>query len=159
MSHISKGDMHAYLDGALGAYPEEAARHVREHLDACRECAQLLEGERRLRQGASTILAVSAQDRWNSIHSRICWPGLRSPIGRSRLKGPRAPSGPEGLDPCLAAACTRFVGRPRSWYRSGPAGWPGSLPAGGRSRTRSRFRARRHGSCVATRLGSGAFGT
>ena len=61
MSHISKGDMHAYLDGALGAYPEEAARHVREHLDACRECAQLLEGERRLRQGASTILAVSAQ--------------------------------------------------------------------------------------------------
>ena len=29
MSHISKGDIHAYLDGALGAYPEEAARHVR----------------------------------------------------------------------------------------------------------------------------------
>ena len=61
MSHISKGDVHAYLDGALGAYPEEAARHVREHLDACRECAQLLEGERRLRQEASSILAASAQ--------------------------------------------------------------------------------------------------
>ena len=61
MSHISKGDIHAYLDGALGAYPEEAARHVREHLDACRECAQLLEGERRLRQEASSILAASAQ--------------------------------------------------------------------------------------------------
>ena len=61
MSHINKGDVHAYLDGALGAYPEEAARHVREHLDACRECAQLLEGERRLRQEASSILAASAQ--------------------------------------------------------------------------------------------------
>ena len=61
MSHINKGDVHAYLDGALDAYPEEAARHVREHLDACRECAQLLEGERRLRQEASAILAVSAQ--------------------------------------------------------------------------------------------------
>ena len=61
MSHINKGDVHAYLDGALHAYPEEAARHVREHLDACRECAQLLEDERRLRQEASAILAVSAQ--------------------------------------------------------------------------------------------------
>jgi hypothetical protein len=61
MSHISKGDVHAYLDGALGAYPEEAARHVREHLDACLMCAQLLEGERRLRQEASSILAASAQ--------------------------------------------------------------------------------------------------
>ncbi len=61
MSHINKGDVHAYLDGALGAYPEEAAQHVREHLDACRECAHLLESERRLRQEASTILAASAQ--------------------------------------------------------------------------------------------------
>ena len=61
MSHISKGDVHAYLDGALGAYPEEAARHVREHLDACLMCAQLLEDERRLRQEASAILAASAQ--------------------------------------------------------------------------------------------------
>ena len=60
MSHINKGDIHAYLDGALGAYPEEAARHVREHLDACRACAQLLEGERCLREEASAILAASA---------------------------------------------------------------------------------------------------
>ena len=61
MSHISKGDVHAYLDGALGAYPKEAARHVREHLDACLMCAQLLEGERRLRKEGSSILAASAQ--------------------------------------------------------------------------------------------------
>jgi hypothetical protein len=61
MSHISKGDIHAYLDGALGDYPEDAARHVREHLDACRECAQLLEVEGRLRQEASAIIGASAQ--------------------------------------------------------------------------------------------------
>lgn len=60
MSHISKGDVHAYLDGALGAYPEEAARHVREHLGACRACAEVLEEERRLREEASAILAASA---------------------------------------------------------------------------------------------------
>ncbi len=59
MSHINKGDIHAYLDGALGAYPEEAARHVREHLDACPECAQLLDDEKRLREEASAILAAS----------------------------------------------------------------------------------------------------
>jgi hypothetical protein len=61
MSHISKGDVHAYLDGALGAYSEDAARHIREHLDTCRDCAQLLEGERRVRQEASAILAASAK--------------------------------------------------------------------------------------------------
>ena len=61
MSHISKGDVHAYLDGGLGAYSEEAARYVREHLDTCRECAQSLEDEKRLREEASAILAASAQ--------------------------------------------------------------------------------------------------
>ncbi len=43
MSHISKGDVHAYLDGALGAYPDEAATHIRQHLNECPECAELLE--------------------------------------------------------------------------------------------------------------------
>ena len=61
MSHISKGDVHAYLDGGLGAYSEEAARYVREHLDTCRECAQSLDDEKRLRKEASAILAASAQ--------------------------------------------------------------------------------------------------
>ena len=61
MSHINKGDVHAYLDGGLGAYSEEAARYVREHLDTCRECAQSLEDEKRLREEASAILAASAQ--------------------------------------------------------------------------------------------------
>jgi hypothetical protein len=60
MSHIDKRDVHAYLDGALGAYTEVDARHVREHLDTCGECRRLLEREKRLREEASTILAASA---------------------------------------------------------------------------------------------------
>ncbi len=90
MSHINKGDVHAYLDGALGAYPEEAAQHVREHLDACRECAHLLESERRLRQEASTILAASAQgpvelDPLEELLARAAEPDRRE--GAERAEG------------------------------------------------------------------------
>jgi hypothetical protein len=60
MSHINRGDIHAYLDGALGAYSEEAAKHVREHLDVCGECARLLNDEKRIREEASMILSTSA---------------------------------------------------------------------------------------------------
>jgi len=90
MSHINKGDVHAYLDGALGAYPEEAAQHVREHLDACQECAHLLESERRLRQEASTILAASAQgpvelDPLEELLARAAEPDRRE--GAERAEG------------------------------------------------------------------------
>ncbi len=59
MSHVDKGDIHAYLDGALGAYPEEEATRIRRHLDACSECAELLAEERRLRREASEILSAT----------------------------------------------------------------------------------------------------
>ena len=61
MSHIGRGDLHAYLDGALGDYPEEVAAGIREHLSACAECARLLEEERELRRNASEILAQSPE--------------------------------------------------------------------------------------------------
>ena len=60
MSHINRGDVHAYLDGALDAYTEVAARRVREHLGSCEECGGLLEREKRMREEASLILALSA---------------------------------------------------------------------------------------------------
>lgn len=61
MSHISRGDLHAYLDGALGDYPEKEAAGIREHLSACSECARGLEEERELRRNASEILATSSE--------------------------------------------------------------------------------------------------
>jgi hypothetical protein len=57
MSHISRGDLHAYLDGALGHFPQDVAAEIREHLSACLECARRLEEERELRRNASEILA------------------------------------------------------------------------------------------------------
>jgi hypothetical protein len=90
MSHISKGDVHAYLDGALGAYPEEVAKHVRDHLDACAECAQLLADERRLRQEASSVLAGSAQgavelDPFEELLARAATPAERTERTRPSL--------------------------------------------------------------------------
>ena len=127
MSHINKGDIHAYLDGALGAYAEEAARHVREHLDACRECAQLLEVERRLRQEASAIIAASAQ-------GPVELDPLEELLARAEaLDGQEQAEEPEGSG--RRGWAGRSVGsrlyllrwRRRLWYHSGPAGWPGML--------------------------------
>ena len=61
MPHVSKGDIHAYLDGALGAYPEDEATRIRAHLEECQECAEALAEERDLRRVASEILAATAQ--------------------------------------------------------------------------------------------------
>jgi hypothetical protein len=96
MSHINKGDIHAYLDGALGSYPEEAARDVREHLDACRECAQLLEVERHLRQEASAIIAASAQgpvelDPLEELRARAA--ALDGQEQAEEAEGPKRPGG------------------------------------------------------------------
>ncbi|MEX2048394.1 MAG: hypothetical protein WEB90_02335 [Gemmatimonadota bacterium] len=60
MWHIDEGALHAYLDGALDEYPAAEARRVREHLDACAECADRLAAERRTRERADEILALAA---------------------------------------------------------------------------------------------------
>ncbi len=56
MSHVTDGDLHAYLDEALDAYaPAEAAR-ISAHLESCADCAQRLEEERALGERATGIL-------------------------------------------------------------------------------------------------------
>ena len=60
MSHVGKGDIHAYLDGALGAYPEAEDVRIRQHLGECELCARSLDEERQIRLVASEILAATA---------------------------------------------------------------------------------------------------
>jgi len=62
MSHVSEGALHAYLDGALDELPPTEAEAIREHLDACTECAQRLEAERSVRTSAHAILGLAAPD-------------------------------------------------------------------------------------------------
>lgn len=59
MSHVDEGALHAYLDGALEEYPTQEARQIRDHLEACAQCAIKLEAERRVRQDASEILGFA----------------------------------------------------------------------------------------------------
>ncbi len=56
MPHISEGDLHAWLDGAIPEDSEEL-RAIRVHLESCPDCAAQLEDARRLRSEADTILA------------------------------------------------------------------------------------------------------
>lgn len=62
MWHVDDGALHAYLDGALDEYPAAEASRVREHLEACAECAGRLAQERRVRDEAHDILGLAAPD-------------------------------------------------------------------------------------------------
>ncbi|MEQ8329502.1 MAG: zf-HC2 domain-containing protein [Longimicrobiales bacterium] len=58
MSHVDEGALHAYLDGALDAYPASEAAFVREHLEHCAACAARLDEARALRDRAASVLSL-----------------------------------------------------------------------------------------------------
>lgn len=62
MSHVDEGALHAYLDGALDEYPSAEAERIRTHLEACAECAERLEAERRVRSDAHALLGLAAPE-------------------------------------------------------------------------------------------------
>lgn len=57
MWHVTDGDLHAYLDGALALYPGEEARRIRSHLETCADCRARLQEEERVRERAEAVLA------------------------------------------------------------------------------------------------------
>jgi len=56
MSHLTDGEIHVYLDGALDLLSDHRAAEIREHLARCEDCRSRLEEERRIRKRASGIL-------------------------------------------------------------------------------------------------------
>lgn len=62
ISHVDDGHLHAYLDGALDAYPPGEAARIRRHLEECAACAARLEEARRIRTRAGELLAAAAPD-------------------------------------------------------------------------------------------------
>ena len=56
MSHVDEGQLHAYLDGALGS--DELRSRVEDHLRLCADCRSRLDAARRDRDEAGQILAL-----------------------------------------------------------------------------------------------------
>lgn len=56
MPHLSDGELHAYLDGALDHLPETRAEEIREHLRTCGACRSRVAEERELLERSSAIL-------------------------------------------------------------------------------------------------------
>ena len=60
MRHVAKGELHAWLDGALDQLGNERALEVREHLRTCAECREGLVVEEACRARAIEVLALAA---------------------------------------------------------------------------------------------------
>ncbi|MGD8360963.1 MAG: hypothetical protein PVJ04_05990 [Gemmatimonadota bacterium] len=57
MRHITDGELHAYLDGALSHLPEGRGDEIRHHLEECSVCRERLRDEEELRAQARDLLA------------------------------------------------------------------------------------------------------
>lgn len=57
MRHVTDGELHAYLDGALDALSEDRADEVRSHLGTCAACKERLQDEERVRNEAQSLLS------------------------------------------------------------------------------------------------------
>ena len=56
MRHVHDGELHAFLDGALGLLPEGRGEEVREHLSNCPACRERLQDEEAVRSKAQILL-------------------------------------------------------------------------------------------------------
>ena len=112
MKHLSDGDLHAYLDGALDGVARAEARAIRDHLDRCAACAERLAEEGAYRDRATAILAEAD------------WPVEAVPfedLRRRALVGERAASVPgrQGRVRRLAWAASVAVALGVGWVLRG----------------------------------------
>lgn len=113
MPHVSDGDIHVYLDGALDLYPPEEAERIRVHLASCADCTARLEVERAVRGRAEEILSGSG-------------PGVIDAPPFEELRARVAPSGASGsgrrgwpLSPTLAWAASLALAAAVGWAGRG----------------------------------------
>ncbi len=60
MRHITDGELHLYLDGALDLIEETRGEEIREHLTLCSACSERFQDEEELRTRAQALLGVPA---------------------------------------------------------------------------------------------------
>jgi hypothetical protein len=60
MRHVTDGELHAFLDGAMDSLPGERGKEVRDHLSSCPVCRERLQDEELVRSQAKGILGDPA---------------------------------------------------------------------------------------------------
>jgi hypothetical protein len=60
MRHVTDGELHAFLDGAMDILPGERGKEVRDHLSSCPVCRERLQDEELVRSQAKGILGDPA---------------------------------------------------------------------------------------------------
>ncbi len=58
MRHVTDGELHAYLDGALGLLPGGRGKEIREHIAECPVCQERLQDEEGIRSVVERILTA-----------------------------------------------------------------------------------------------------
>jgi len=109
MRHITDGELHAYLDGALDHLPLGRGEEVREHLEACQICRERLEDEKEIRSRAEGLLAGVGPE-------KIPLPSFEDL--RARAEAEEAGSG---------AGSAAAPSRPGGLFRGVPLGWAATV--------------------------------
>ena len=133
MRHVTDGELHAFLDGAMDILPGERGKEVRDHFSSCPVCRERLQDEELIRSQAKGILGDPALGElvlptFEELRERAEAPGSDSvaPKGKSdteiHYRGPM-----RGLSLAWAATIVLALG----------VGWMGgqvwrTLPSGGR---------------------------
>lgn len=99
MSHVADGELHAWLDGALGHEVPGEARRVAAHLRSCGDCRARLEEVRALRERANELLGSAAAEvgempPFEEILARadISERGEQREVGATAGRGPGRPA-------------------------------------------------------------------
>ncbi|HSR41892.1 MAG TPA: hypothetical protein VLL48_06965, partial [Longimicrobiales bacterium] len=139
MSHVTDGELHLVLDGALELLSADRAREVREHLEVCGDCGRRLEEERRIRDRSQELLrstdpGAEPPPPFEEIRARAGRSaGGASSSGSSEMRGTPWIQG-------LAWAATVVLALGIGWYAGGrpPGAGVGAGPAPARESAETR---------------------
>ncbi len=119
MSHLTDGQLHAYLDGSVEALDGATLAEARSHIAACDDCSARLEAARLVRDEAVSLLGTAAP-------SSVSPPPFEELERRAALVDPAQDSAgePPGVS---GSASRRDAASRRLFRRPGSLAWAASL--------------------------------
>ena len=92
MRHVTDGELHAFLDGALDLLPKDRGEEVRDHIADCSVCRERLQDEEAIRSRAEAVLGDPAL-------GEVALPTFEELRERAEAPGSGAAVPPEGSKP------------------------------------------------------------